>query len=62
MLSVFKRKDEILNTARLFFNHRVLFHGLVVSKLFKSQPTFQNINFRVPYNSTRASKYLKKVQ
>ena len=27
---------------------------------FKSRPTFQNINFRVPHNSTCTSKYLEK--
>ena len=34
----------------------------VVLKLFKSRPTFQNINFRVPHNSACTSKYLEKVK
>ena len=32
----------------------------VVPKLYKSRPTFQNINFRIPHNSACISKYLEK--
>ena len=32
----------------------------VVPKLFKSRPTFQNINFRIPHTFACISKYLEK--